>query len=237
MCQVPVSILTVLTGKYFFAAGYPLSSAWAIDGLQSISLRGLGLVTELLPARLLLAYVLAAAVQGIADLDPDGGWRPLAFECKFGPEGQPPLRLLSQGGEIRLHGIVDRVDVNSLGELQVIDYKLGGSHLTPKDLIEGQRLQLPTYAMAASQALGLGDPVEGFYWKLFQAAPSSLKLSSFYYDGGPGPQAAFSLASSYMEATVSAIRREAFSPLASRDGCPDWCTAAAWCWHYQARGY
>jgi hypothetical protein len=184
-----------------------------------------------------LLVVLEAAVQGIADLDPEGGWRPLAFECKFGLEGQPPLRLPSRGGEIRLHGIVDRVDINSNGELRVIDYKSGGSHLTQKELIEGQRLQLPIYAMAASQALGLGQPVEGFYWKLFQAAPSSLKLSSFEYEGGEGPQAAFSLAANHVEATVSAIRQGTFSPLAPRDGCPDWCTAAAWCWHYQAGGY
>ncbi len=184
-----------------------------------------------------LLVVLEAAVQGIADLDPEGGWRPLAFECKFGLEDQPPLRLPSQGGEIRLHGIVDRVDVNSQGELRVIDYKSGGSHLTPRELIEGQRLQLSIYAMAASQALGLGQPVEGFYWKLFQAAPSSLKLSSFEYEGGVGPQAALRLAASYIEATVTAIRQGAFSPHAPRDGCPDWCTAAAWCWHYQAGGY
>ena len=38
-----------------------------------------------------LLVVLEAAVQGIADLDPEGGWRPLAFECKFGLEDQPPL--------------------------------------------------------------------------------------------------------------------------------------------------
>ena len=171
--------------------------------------------------------MLADAVQGIADLDPDGGWRLLAFECKFGLEGQPSLRLLSQGGEIRLHRIVDRVDVNSQGELRVIDYESGGSYLTPKDLIERQRLQLPIYAIAASQALGLDEPVEGFYWKLFQAGPSSLKLSSFDYVGGAGPPAAFSLATSYIEATVSPIRQGAFSPLAPWDGCPDWCTAAA----------
>jgi len=30
-----------------------------------------------------LMVVLEAAVQGIADLDPEGGWRPLAFECKI----------------------------------------------------------------------------------------------------------------------------------------------------------
>jgi hypothetical protein len=42
MCQAPVSILTILTGKYFFATGHLLSRSSAIDGLQSINLRGLG---------------------------------------------------------------------------------------------------------------------------------------------------------------------------------------------------
>jgi len=54
---------------------------------------------------------------------------------------------------------------------------------------------------------------KGFYWKLFQAAPSSLKLSTFEYEGGEGPQAAFSLATSHVESTVSAIRQGTFSPL------------------------
>lgn len=182
-----------------------------------------------------LLVILEAAVQGIADLEE--GWKPLAFECKFGLEGQPPLRLQSQGGEIRLHGLVDRVDINENGEIRVIDYKSGGSHLTPRELIEGQRLQLPIYAMAAGQALGLGKPVDGFYWKLFQKGASSLKLETFKYEGGEGAQAAFSLATSHIERIVSGIRKGSFSPLAPRDGCPDWCAASSWCWHYTSGGY
>ena len=45
-----------LTGKSFAATGHLMPSAWAIDGLQSISLRGLGLQAALLPAGILLAY-------------------------------------------------------------------------------------------------------------------------------------------------------------------------------------
>jgi ABC-2 type transport system permease protein len=48
-----------LTGRSFAAAGHLLPSAWAIDGLQSISLRGLGLEAVLLPAGILLAYTVA----------------------------------------------------------------------------------------------------------------------------------------------------------------------------------
>jgi hypothetical protein len=176
-------------------------------------------------------------VQGIAAFDPEGGWLPQAFECKFGLEGQPPLRLPSESGEIRLHGIVDRVDVNSKGELRIIDYKSGGSHLTPQDLIDGHRLQLPLYALAASQALGLGKPVEGFYWKLFQGEPSSLKLSRFKCESGAGPQAAFDMATSYVIGSVSGIRQGSFSPQSPQGGCPEWCVAANWCWHYLPARY
>ena len=38
-----------------------------------------------------LLLVLEATVPGLQDLDPDGGWRPLAFEAKFGLEGGEPL--------------------------------------------------------------------------------------------------------------------------------------------------
>jgi len=48
-----------LTGKSFAAAGHLLPSAWAIDGLQSLTLRGLGLEAVLLPAGILLVYTLA----------------------------------------------------------------------------------------------------------------------------------------------------------------------------------
>ena len=126
-----------------------------------------------------LLLVLEATVHGIADLDPDQGWRPLVFEAKFGMGGQPPLVLHTASGDIHLHGLVDRIDINSRGELRVIDYKSGSSHLSPSDLIDGRRLQLPIYALAASHALKLGEPVEGFYWKLFQGGASALKLSSF----------------------------------------------------------
>jgi ATP-dependent helicase/DNAse subunit B len=58
------------------------------------------LLWEVQQAELLL--VLEAAIQGIADLEQDRGWRPLAFEAKFGLEGQDPLILSSSGSDIRL---------------------------------------------------------------------------------------------------------------------------------------
>ena len=148
--------------------------------------------------------------------------------------GQPPLVLHTSAGEIRLHGLVDRIDVNPDGKLRVIDYKSGSSHLAPGDLIDGRRLQLPIYALAASQALGLGEPAEGFYWKLFQGGASSLKLSSFQSDLGSGPEAAFQVATDHIAAIVSGIRQGSFQPVPPQGGCPSYCPAASWCWHYKA---
>ena len=146
--------------------------------------------------------------------------------------GQPALRISTPSGEVRLHGVIDRIDINPQGELRVIDYKSGSSHLAPLDLIEGRRLQLPIYAMAASQTLDLGQLIEGFYWKLFQGEASSLKLSSFQSEAGAGPQAAFAVATHHIESIVSGIRQGLFVPQSPKGGCPGYCPATSWCWQF-----
>jgi hypothetical protein len=178
-----------------------------------------------------LLLTLETTIQNLAEFDAGGQWQPLKFEAKFGLDGRPPLKIPIPGGEVRLHGIIDRIDRNPLGELRVIDYKSGGSHLTAQDLIEGRRLQLPIYALAA-QDLGLGEPVEGFYWKLFQGEASSLKLGNFQCKAGTGLKVALSLAKDHVTAIVTAIRQGQFGPLPPKGGCPSYCPATAWCWHF-----
>ncbi|MBI9051785.1 MAG: PD-(D/E)XK nuclease family protein [Anaerolineaceae bacterium] len=184
-----------------------------------------------------LLLILEATVKGIAEMDVDQNWKPLAFEAKFGMSGQPALILQTSGGDIRLHGLIDRIDINPQGDLRVIDYKSGGSHLSPIDFIEGRRLQLPIYALAASQALNLGKPVEGFYWKLFQRGASALKLSKFESDLGSGPEAAFAMAVDHIEKIVNHIRKGHFQPTPPPGGCPEYCAASAWCWHCKVVKY
>jgi ABC-2 type transport system permease protein len=53
-----------VTGETFSAIGHLLPTAWAMDGLQNIVVRGLGFSSVVLPAALLLAY--AAAFFGLA---------------------------------------------------------------------------------------------------------------------------------------------------------------------------
>lgn len=48
-----------VTGKAFQAVGHLLPTAWAMDGIQNIIVRGLGLGSALLPAGIMLAYAVA----------------------------------------------------------------------------------------------------------------------------------------------------------------------------------
>ena len=163
------------------------------------------------------------------------GWTPIRFEEKFGISNTPDLVLDLETEEVRLRGLIDRVDRNELGGLRIIDYKTGGSNLSNKDLISGQRLQMPIYALAAQQALRLGTVEEGFYWQIRAAKPSYFKLSKFKNDELKGPQGAYMTTLNHIRRILEGVRSGQFPPIAPRDGCPSYCPAVQWCWRYQPR--
>jgi RecB family exonuclease len=159
------------------------------------------------------------------------GFTPRHFEQKFGM-GNPSLVLQTEIGEIRLHGYIDRVDVSTDGRLRVIDYKSSAAAIAAKHLTEGSRLQLPIYALAARDALGLGEIADGFYWHIQRAGASSLKLET--YDGGLA--AAFEAAIQHVTHHVANIRAGHFESHPPPDGCPSYCPATAFCWRYKSKG-
>jgi len=159
------------------------------------------------------------------------GFAPRVMEARFGM-GQPSLVLKTSIGEIRLHGYIDRLDAAPDGTLRVIDYKSGSAAISATHLKEGRRLQLPIYAMAARDALGLGEVSSGFYWHIGSAAPSSLKLEKF--DGGVN--GAFETAVAHVVNHVKGIRAGHFEPKPPDEGCPSYCPATNYCWRYK-RGY
>jgi len=181
-----------------------------------------------------LEAMLEATVEALAEIS--SGWTPAGLEAAFGLGGAPPLELETRLGTVRVRGFIDRVDRNQAGEVRIIDYKTGSSHLAASDLLDGRRLQLPLYALGAAQALEMGNPIEGFYWKIRQAQPGSLKLSSFEAevegDSLSGPAAAYAVAQAHVERILSGARQGAFPPIPPRGGCPGYCPAAAWCWRY-----
>lgn len=159
------------------------------------------------------------------------GFRPVRFEARF--DG---WALTTSAGPIRLRGVIDRVDANAAGELRVVDYKTGSRGLSPRDLVEGRRLQLPLYALAAEEALGLGRPVDGLYWQITQAQAGALQLSTFTHEGRAGLAVATALARQHVAETVTRVRAGRFAPAPPRGGCPIYCPARAFCWRYQPEG-
>lgn len=165
------------------------------------------------------------SLERLADLDSE--FTPVAFEKRFGND--TALVIDGEGGDsFRLRGIIDRVDANGDGEIRVIDYKTAGPYAyTKKTLAEGDKLQLPLYALAARDALGLGEPVDGFYWHVQHAEASGLTLRDF------GPEEAIETAVRYAWQAVQGARQGAFEPEPPAGGCPTYCPAVAFCWRYR----
>jgi hypothetical protein len=115
----------------------------------------------------------------------------------------------------------------------VIDYKASGSPISPRHLADGHRLQLPLYALAARDALGLGEIGGGFYWHIGRAEASSLKLET--YEGGV--EAAFQTAVQHVAAHVRNIHAGQFQPVPPSGGCPSYCPAIGFCWRYTPKPY
>jgi len=158
------------------------------------------------------------------------GYAPKKLEARFGM-GEPSLVVKTSAGDIRLRGYIDRLDLAPDGSLRVIDYKAGGAAITSNHLKEGRRLQLPIYAMAARDALGLGEVSSGFYWHIQKAEASSLKLEKF--EGGV--DAAFEMAVKHIGNHIAGIRAGHFEPKPPEEGCPSYCPAVRFCWRYKSR--
>jgi hypothetical protein len=117
--------------------------------------------------------------------------------------------------------------------VRIIDYKTAGPYKFGKNAVrDGKKLQVPLYALAAHDALELGEVADGFYWHVQRAEASGFTLAGF--EGGP--RRAMEVALKHAWDAVRAARAGHFVPLPPADGCPSWCGAAAFCWHYR-RGF
>lgn len=170
------------------------------------------------------------ALEGLSDT-----FRPFKFEQSYGFKGAP-LSLDTPEGPLRFRGVIDRVDRNAAGELRIIDYKTGASGFDKAALVEGRRLQLPLYALAATRALRLGRVVDGFYWAIRKRQASSLQLGRFRHDTEAeslsGTEGAARVAEQHVVEYVRAIRAGRFPPEVKSRGCPEYCPATLFCWRY-----
>ncbi|MCO6450860.1 MAG: exodeoxyribonuclease V subunit gamma [Caldilineales bacterium] len=174
-----------------------------------------------------LEGVLARTLAGLSEMV--GDFEPHALEAAFGIGGAPPLRITTNDGFLHLRGFIDRVDRNPADEVRIIDYKSGSTPITPNDLTEGKRLQLPLYALVAAEALGFGEVVSGLYWHIGTAEASRLTLER--YPGGL--DAALDIAVAYAIRATQGIRAGRFQPEPPAKGCPAFCPAKEFCWRYK----
>ena len=132
------------------------------------------------------------------------GLTPDRFEYAFGTEAAgagPPLVLGEGSAQVRLQGMVDRIDVapHPSGLLfRVIDYKTGSTPSKSK-LEKGLALQLPLYALAIERALPEADrprALDAGYWALRGIGYAPLVAMAELRDGDlrpgrgwrPGPE-------------------------------------------------
>jgi RecB family exonuclease len=184
------------------------------------------------------AEALRDTVTALAEQGDD--WTPIGLELRFGGNGEAPLTLDLPGRTVRLRGIIDRLDRREGGELRVIDYKTGSGRLNVRELEQGRRIQLPLYALAAQEALGLGQVVEGFYWAILAAKRSTLRLSNYREpgeNGEAGPPVAYDTTRGHVARIVNGVSAGQYPPEPPPGGCPRYCPAAAWCWRYQPTGW
>jgi len=150
-------------------------------------------------------------------------------EASFGIN-DPPLEIPLGEDTLRLRGFIDRVDRRADGAVRIIDYKSSSKYpYSKKAFAEGKKLQLPLYALAAQERLGLGSVADGFYWHFRQGEESPFQLGKV--EGGP--QAAMDTAVAAAREAVQGIRGGIFAPRPPAGGCPAYCPAAAFCWHYE----
>jgi ATP-dependent helicase/DNAse subunit B len=115
-------------------------------------------------------------------LKEQGRFLPSLFEHGFGTSRtgeplSPPLIIKSGAKEVRIIGVIDRIDIaaetSSSGhpKVRVIDYKSGSTPISEKDAWEGRNLQMPIYALAISQSILPGAEVEiGQFLSVSQAS-------------------------------------------------------------------
>lgn len=160
-------------------------------------------------------------------------WVPIQLEAKFGKA--EPFGIDIGTEEVLVRGTIDRVDKNPSGEIQVLDYKSGVGNLSKSDLINGRRLQITIYALAAQNALRYGNVVDGFYWVIGGKQNPNLQLSKFEHEEFKGLDGAYEILRKHLRKIVTGVRAGRFPPKPPKGSCPSYCPAAGWCWRYQAK--
>lgn len=143
---------------------------------------------------------------------------PYKQEEKFGFRGSalPPLLLEDvDGSQVRLHGVIDRVDRDAEGNLRVIDYKSGSSTYTTGDIELGLAFQTALYALAVEPHLLPGAKVAESSYLHIPIRKASGKVQ---FDGKVGENETVQAAVAMALAFIRFIQRGEFPSLPGKPG-------------------
>jgi len=167
---------------------------------------------------------IARTIQNMVKIQ--GDFVPVEFERRF--HRSETLIVYDGADTFRLRGVIDRVDKDAQGCVRIIDYKTAGPYKYNKQTLEsGEKIQLALYALAARDSFGHSEIVDGFYWHVFRAEPSKLRLSEY------GPEEAIGVAVGHAWSSVRGVRQGHFVTRAPADGCPEYCPSVSFCWNYR----
>lgn len=111
-----------------------------------------------------------------------GDFEPVAFEQRFGNDAVAPLTVsLPDGGQVKLQGKIDRVDLWQQEEqryVRIIDYKSGRTEYSAAQMFAGLQLQLPVYLEAGQQGYA-AQPAGFFYFHLIPEKTDGQKAADF----------------------------------------------------------
>ena len=153
------------------------------------------------------------------------GRRARWLERRFGHDDEDfsiPLLVDGRPEELRLRGVIDRVD-ESNGRMLVLDYKSGSSPLSPDDLREGVNVQMLVYLRAAEQLLAQCDPDKELAGGMFLHLRGSSKSSGWISSDEKGEDA-MRAAEGRIGENVAAARRGDFSVQPRRPDSSGRCT-------------
>lgn len=145
---------------------------------------------------------------------------PVEFELRFGIGGASPLVVATTRGDVKIRGVIDRIDRRPDG-LVVIDYKTAASPVGYREAIEGRNLQLPIYLMAVDRVIRPGEPIAGGYYLHINSARKGSEIKR----GGAPEHAIHTLvarAETFIDDYANQARSGVF-PVRPNGPCPAYC--------------
>jgi ATP-dependent helicase/DNAse subunit B len=153
--------------------------------------------------------------------------KPKHFERAFGKSGKPPLVIKDEDEEIKICGVIDRIDEREDGCV-VIDYKTGRTPIHYNEALDGRNLQLPIYMMAAIRVVSPGAQLAAAYYLHINSRKRGSELP---HKDNPelSVEAVIDRAEKRIRDYGRSVRKGRFPVSPNKGRCPNYCEFEVMC--------